>query len=217
MSMKPILFNTEMVQAILDGRKTVTRRICKDANDYTVPMIDFIDNDKRTYAVQSFYDKNHEDPCSLAEVNMPICIGDILWVRETWGKGYEEGSYIYKASDKLASLPSFKESSRLIYHPSIHMPKEAARIFLKVTDVRVERLQDITEEQAIKEGFTDNRGFIHSPQDEYDNIHSAKQGFYSLWDSTVKKADLNKYGWSANPYVFVIEFEKIDKPEGWCK
>ena len=212
MSMKPILFNTEMVQAILDGRKTVTRRICKDANDYTVPMIDFIDNDKRTYAVQSFYDKKHEDPCSLAEVNMPICIGDILWVRETWGKGYEEGSYIYKASDKLASLPSFKESSRLIYHPSIHMPKEAARIFLKVTDVRVERLQDITEEQAIKEGFTDNRGFIHSPQDEYDNIHSAKQGFYSLWDSTVKD-DSQK--WESNLWVWVIEFERCEKPEGW--
>lgn len=213
MSVKPILFNTEMVQAILDGRKTVTRRICKDANDYTVPMIDFIDNDKRTYAVQSFYDKNHEDPCSLAEVNMPICIGDILWVRETWGKGYEEGSYIYKASDKLASLPSFKESSRLIYHPSIHMPKEAARIFLKVTDVRVERLQDITEEQAIKEGFTDNRGFIHSPQDEYDNIHSAKQGFYSLWDSTVKD-DSQK--WESNLWVWVIEFKRCEKPEGWC-
>ena len=213
MSIKPILFNTEMVQAILDGRKTVTRRICKDANDYTVPMIDFIDNDKRTYAVQSFYDKNHEDQCSLAEVNMPICIGDILWVRETWGKGYEEGSYIYKASDKLASLPSFKESSRLIYHPSIHMPKEAARIFLKVTDVRVERLQDITEEQAIKEGFTDNRGFIHSPQDEYDNIHSAKQGFYSLWDSTVKD-DSQK--WESNLWVWVIEFKRCEKPEGWC-
>ena len=210
--MKPILFNTEMVQAILNGRKTVTRRICKDANDYTVPMGDFIDNDKRTYAVQSFYDKKHEDPCSLAEVNMPICIGDILWVRETWGKGYEEGSYIYKASDKLAALPSFKESSRLIYHPSIHMPKEAARIFLKVTDVRVERLQDITEEQAIKEGFTDNRGFIHSPQDEYDNIHSAKQGFYSLWDSTVKD-DSQK--WESNLWVWVIEFERCEKPEGW--
>ena len=213
MSMKPILFNTEMVRAILDGRKTVTRRICKDANDYTVPMGDFIDNDKRTYAVQSFYDKKHEDPCSLAEVNMPICIGDILWVRETWGKGYEEGSYIYKASDKLAALPSFKESSRLIYHPSIHMPKEAARIFLKVTDVRVERLQDITEEQAIKEGFTDNRGFIHSPQDEYDNIHSAKQGFYSLWDSTVKD-DSQK--WESNLWVWVIEFKRCEKPEGWC-
>ena len=203
MSMKPILFNTEMVQAILDGRKTVTRRICKDANDCTIPMIDFIDNDKRTYAVQSFYDKKHEDPCSLAEVSMPICIGDILWVRETWGKGYEEGSYIYKASDKLASLPSFKESSRLIYHPSIHMPKEAARIFLKVTDVRVERLQDITEDGAKREGTIYPQG-----------LNNWVSQFHILWDSTIKKADLNKYGWSANPYVFVIEFEKIDKPEG---
>jgi hypothetical protein len=195
--MKPILFNTEMVRAILDGRKTVTRRICKDANDYTVPMGDFIDNDKRTYAVQSFYDKNHEDPCSLAEVNMPICIGDILWVRETWGKGYEEGSYIYKASDKLASLPSFKESSRLIYHPSIHMPKEAARIFLQVTDVRVEKLQDITEEQAKAEGCID---------------FNARDAFAELWDSTVKE-DWQKF--ASSPWTWVIEFERCERPEWW--
>jgi hypothetical protein len=208
--MKPILFNTEMVRAILDGRKTVTRRICKDANDYTVPMGDFIDNDKRTYAVQSFYDKNHEDPCSLAEVNMPICIGDILWVRETWGKGYEEGSYIYKASDKLASLPSFKESSRLIYHPSIHMPKEAARIFLKVTDVRVERLQDITEDGAESEGVCGLCYDAKTGAKKYDMTF-----FHILWDSTIKKTDINKYGWLANPYVFVIEFERCERPEGW--
>lgn len=210
MSMKPILFNTEMVRAILDGRKTVTRRICKDANDYTVPMGDFIDNDKRTYAVQSFYDKNHEDPCSLAEVNMPICIGDILWVRETWGKGYEEGSYIYKASDKLASLPSFKESSRLIYHPSIHMPKEAARIFLKVTDVCVERLQDITEDGAESEGVCGLCYDAKTGAKKYDMTF-----FHILWDSTIKKTDINKYGWLANPYVFVIEFERCERPEGW--
>ena len=210
MSIKPILFNTEMVQAILNGRKTVTRRICKDANDYTVPMIDFIDNDKRTYAVQSFYDKNHEDPCSLAEVNMPICIGDILWVRETWGKGYEEGSYIYKASDKLASLPSFKKSSRLIYNPSIHMPKEAARIFLKVTDVRVERLQDITEDGAESEGVCGLCYDAKTGAKKYDMTF-----FHILWDSTIKKTDINKYGWSANPYVWVIEFERCEKPEGW--
>ena len=209
MSMKPILFNTEMVQAILGGRKTVTRRICKDANDYTVPMIDFIDNDKRTYAVQSFYDKKHEDPCSLAEVNMPICIGDILWVRETWGEGYEEGSYIYKASDKLASLPSFKESSRLIYHPSIHMPKEAARIFLKVTDVRVERLQDITKEQAIKEGETSVKYDVSTGEEE----SAALDWFPVVWNSTVKN-DSQK--WYANPWVWVIGFERCEKPEGWC-
>ena len=214
MSMKPILFNTEMVQAILDGRKTVTRRICKDANDYTVPMIDFIDNDKRTYAVQSFYDKNHEDQCSLAEVNMPICIGDILWVRETWGKGYEEGSYIYKASDKLASLPSFKESSRLIYHPSIHMPKEAARIFLKVTDVRVERLQDITEEQAKAEECIDFNDKIGNSK--FDDVMefdlTARDAFAELWDSTVKE-DWQKF--ASSPWVWVIEFEWCEKPEGW--
>ena len=241
MSMKPILFNTETVQAILNGRKTVTRRICKDANDYTVPMGDFIDNDKRTYAVQSFYDKKHEDPCSLAEVNMPICIGDILWVRETWNicnmnAEYNSITFIYRAGKyESETVNTVNVTSELFdkydrsmaennpeWRPSATMPKSAARIFLKVTDVRVERLRDITEEQTLKEGFigipcthenagehgcTDcmNTGWLEPPQLE----------FMYTWDSTIKKADLNKYGWLANPYVFVIEFERCERPEEW--
>lgn len=93
------------------------------------------------------------------------------------------------------------------------MPNEAARIWLKVTDVWVERLQEITEEQAEKEGAIDNRSFIHSPNNEYDNIHSAKEHFKQIWNSTIKKADLDRYGWDANPWVWVIEFERCEKPE----
>ena len=145
MAIKPILFNTEMVRAILDGRKSCTRRICKDANEYVVPDMDFFNADKRTYAVHNFADKERTEQLSTAERSCPICPGDILYVRETWGEGYEEGTYIYRADDKLADLQTFKEASKIIYHPSIHMPKEAARIWLKVTDVRVERLQSITE------------------------------------------------------------------------
>ena len=221
MAIKPILFNTEMVRAILDGRKSCTRRICKDANEYVVPDMDFFNADKRTYAVHNFADKEHTEQLSTAERSCPICPGDILYVRETWGEGYEEGTYIYRADDKLADLQTFKEASKIIYHPSIHMPKEAARIWLRVTDVRVERLHDITEDGALREGAqgikcdhvargehgcTDcmNTGWIEPPQVE----------FMQIWNSTIKKSDLDCYGWDANPWVLVIEFERCEKPEG---
>ena len=97
------------------------------------------------------------------------------------------------------------------WRPSIHMPKEAARIWLKVTDVRVERLQEITDDDAIAEGANwrngKNVGFEEKMR------RTAVERFSEIWDSTIKKSDLDRYGWQANPYVFVIEFVKIDKPE----
>lgn len=98
--------------------------------------------------------------------------------------------------------------------PSLFMPKEAARIWVKVTDVRAEKLKEITEEQAVREGGINNRGFIHSPDNEYDRIHTAKEDFVRIWNSTIKKSDLDSYGWDANPWVWVIEFERCEKPEG---
>ena len=92
-------------------------------------------------------------------------------------------------------------------------PKEAARIFLKVTDARVERLQEITEEHAIAEGAIDNRAFIHSTDNEYDSIHTAKEHFEQIWNSTIKKTDIDTHGWDANPWVWVIEFERIEAEE----
>lgn len=212
MSMKPILFNTEMVRAILDGRKSCTRRICKDANECTVPDMDFYNADKRTYAVHNFSDKKHTEQLSIAERTCPICHGDILYVRETWFKGLKR--YMYRA-DYTNAEKYYKNGKEVAirWHPSIHMPKEAARIFLRVTNVRVERLQDITEDGAKAEGAIDNRGFIHSPDNEYDRIHTAKENFIEIWNRTIKKSDLDFYGWDANPYVWVIEFEVCDKPE----
>lgn len=229
MAIKPILFNTEMVRAILDGRKTCTRRICKDANEYTVPDMEFYNADKRTYAVHNFADKEQMEQLSTAERTCPICPGDILYVRETWehfdccccegdehGNCYQEpqqnvlnksyGCYMYRATDEIYG------DAR--WHPSIHMPKEAARIWLKVTDVRVERLQSITEDGAKAEGAIDNRGFIHSPENEYDRIHTAREHFIEIWSSTIKKSDIDRYGWDANPYVWVISFERCEKPKG---
>lgn len=198
----PILFKTEMVQALLAGRKSCTRRVIKLPDNMTGRPVG--NSGDSSNPLGFFYIGGIKRP--------PYQPGDILYVRETWGKGYEEGTYIYKADDKLADLPTFKESTKLIYHPSIHMPKDAARIWLKVTDVRVEQLQEITEAEAILEGAIDNRAFIHSPDNEYDHIHTAREHFIDIWNSTIKKSDTDKYGWNANPWVWVIEFERCEKP-----
>ena len=203
MKIKPILFNTEMVRAILDGRKTCTRRICKDANNYTVPDMDFYNADRRTYAVHNFADKEHTEQLSTAERTCPICPGDILYVRETW-MDYA-GRTMYKADCDIYRLDSLNLAG-FGWKPSIHMPKEAARIWLKVTNVRVERLQEINGDDALAEGVDK---YIHAngTLNEDQTITS----FIGIWNSTIKKSDLAQYGWDANPYVWVIEFEKCEK------
>lgn len=200
MSIKPILFNIEMVRAILDGRKSCTRRLVK----HDVESV-----------LNSPYHKVHpevEDKQIISKLcNPPYHTDDILYVRETWSEAYEEGTYIYRADDKLADLPTFKESSKLIYRPSIRMPKEAARIWQKVTNVRVERLQQITEVGIRKEGIeVDPKECVG----KFDFISELFFLFQRLWDSTIKKSDLDRYGWDANPWVWVIEFERCEKPEG---
>lgn len=156
MAIKPILFNTEMVQAILDGRKGCTRRVVKPQPKarlcYTYAGSHKGCIGKWTYpnrGAHEFWGEEYKLPENIKDEelskrwNPPYHTDDILYVRETWSEGYEDGTYIYRADDKLADLPTFKESSKLIYRPSIHMPKGAARIWLRATDVRVERLQDI--------------------------------------------------------------------------
>lgn len=213
MEIKPILFNTEMVRAILEGRKSCTRRICKDANEYTVPDMDFYDADRRTYAVHNYADKEHTDKLSTAERTCPICPDDILYVRETWKKA-PNGYYYYEdwQRNDIADVTKWKQS--------IHMPKEAARIWLKVTDVRVERLQEITEDGAKNEGAKQCYEQINTIENKpvtylaNDNRGYYVLGFKKVWNSTIKKSDLDRYGWNANPWVWVIEFERCEKPEG---
>lgn len=173
--MKPILFNTEMVRAILDGRKTQTRRVCKPG---TVVAIE------------------HGQPIG----GQPFYKGDILYVRETWGI-YENqhGVYCYKAGNTAALANKLEKDPSHKWRPSIHMPKEAARIFLRVTDVRVERLHQITEDDAISEGC--DRG----PS----MMRPYTSSFITLWDSTINPSDIERYGWDANPFVWVIEFQRV--------
>lgn len=222
MAIKQILFNTEMVRAILDGRKSCTRRINKDANDYVVPDMDFFDPEKRTYAVHNYADKERKIKLSIAERSCPICLGDILYVRESVFQGVAHcldvsgetecvltNDFEYYA-DGLHKKDHWKDKHENIWmhrRPSIHMPKEAARIWLKVTDVRVERLQDITSEQICKEG-------VEVEEPHVLNGEEKRYAFSSLWNSTIKKSDLDRYGWDASPWVWVIEFERCEKPEG---
>ena len=190
--MKPILFNTDMVRAILDGRKTVTRRVIKDKDIINAwdcesdgTPIAFIDHETGDSHPPAF-------PCQYQP-------GDILYVRETWARSMA-GTYIYKATDTPIILDRWR--------PSIHMPKEAARLFLRVTDVRVERLQDMRLIDCMKEGV---QLTLAEQGDLCIQGVRARDRFSGVWDSTIKPADLPLYGWAANPWVWVIEFEQVSK------
>jgi hypothetical protein len=218
MSIKPILFNTEMVRAILNGWKTCTRRLvssrqflgmlpdkCKNA-----APDDFLKGKRMTF--KPYCDMTDAELIMTA-YKAPYEPGNILYVRETWKKA-PNGYYYYEdwQKDDIADVTKWK--------PSIHMPKEAARIWLKVTDVRVERLQDITPKGAESEGvgnlFYDDIGYGEKNYGtEVDPEYGiTKEQFAWLWESTIKKSDIDRYGWDANPYVWVIEFERCEKPEG---
>ena len=191
--LKPILFNTDMVRAILDGRKTATRRIVKAPVLYSgtePPSRIFRDSDLFQFQW------NTGKTVGGFAIKPPYLSGNILYVRETWAEW--SGGYVYKADEICSAYPlAFVDR----WHPSIHMPKEAARLFLRVTDVRVERLQEIMNDppgpnnQVVREGCKYGCDFI------------------AIWENTVQKRDRDHYGWDANPYVWVIEFERCEKPE----
>lgn len=204
MSEKPILFNTEMVRAILDGRKSCTRRVVKKA-------IPFNESANCWNILKNGEWSGPVPKCKLIEQCAPYQVGDILYVRETWYKGAER--YMYRADySDTERFYRGGEEIEIKWRPSIHMPKAAARIWLRVTNVKVERLQEITEDGAKSEGAIDSRGFILSPDNEYNRMHTAREHFAEIWNGTLKKSDLDSYGWNANPWVWVIEFERCENP-----
>lgn len=218
MAIKPILFNTEMVRAILDGRKTCTRRLIKPQPDKKhIYPLGFVTDSTEKKEVGCFGFSANECGGSIQYVKPPYryAPGDILYVRETWKKA-PNGYYYYEdwLRNDIADVTKWK--------PSIHMPKEAARIWLKVTDVRVERLKEITEEQACMEGTDpfdeacyENNGWYPTFSDpDSGGAPNMVDGFYKLWNRTIKKSDIDRYGWDANPYVWAIEFERCEKPKG---
>lgn len=211
--MKPILFNADMVCAILEGRKTVTRRVVKPQPPLNIPL---------NYLFVP-----------------PYRPGDILYVRETWcvqsARRFDADARImFKAGGDMVRIQfpggGTQHHSRTQYdafvhkwaddrwHPPIHMPREAARIFLRVTQVSVERLQDITEldileKEGIEVGFPQPRPtYISLAYAETRLKPEVRKVFANLWDGTIKRTDRALYGWAANPWVWVIEFERCERP-----
>ncbi len=222
-NIKPILFSTEMVQAVLAGRKTQTRRYCANSSEVF----------ENYYTSNRFWNADIEDdPNPLAQfvqfrelqVQARYKEGDILWVRETWVRLHEaylqkldpdplspHFFYWYKADGEPVHFEHYNES----WKPSIFMPKEAARIFLKVTDVRVERLQDISEEDALAEGIKvidkDEAYFDYEFNGKNGHYATARGSFASLWQSI----NCKKHPWDSNPWVWVYTFERVEKPENF--
>lgn len=193
--MKPIIFNTDGVRAILEGRKTVTRRVIKPQPEgKPVPMT-------KSGCWPGYFAIQGTDKV----IRLPFLPGDILWVRETWTK--VDGEVVYRADDECPEgwhLTAWKSP--------VQMPKEAARIFLRVTDVRVERLHDMNLSDMCAEG-------VELQDDAYTKLWPKKtwRDWVSTWESTIKPADLLAYGWDANPWVWVIKFERIRKEEAQKK
>lgn len=167
---RPILFSAPMVRAILNGTKTQTRRACKGQRELS-NIHDF-----------------QLDRCPYGK------IGELLWVRETFLQ--DTNGFIYRADG------DFEGNAVILggWKPSIYMPRWASRINLEVTGIRVERLQDISEEDAIAEGVRIT--------DEYtgcaDDIDSHRHAYKFLWESINGKGS-----WDMNPFVWVVEFMRI--------
>lgn len=226
----PILFNTEMVRAILDDRKTATRRVIKKSQCTLLNKKETSELERE--GLHAPFDGMTDAELIASTYKPPYQKGDILYVRETWafmpcigcdgdyarpgtgmncydtqaveyddGESISDGCFIYRSY--------FKKPWRINWRPSIHMPKQAARIWLRVIDVRVERLRDITEEQAVKEGLY--KGWHRTKTSSW--ASTAKQAFMWVWDMTIKRSKISLYGWIANPWVWVIEFERCEKPE----
>jgi len=221
--MKPIIFSTEMVKAILAGRKSQTRRVVKPqyatkSTGEKIPLDEFVKNE--SYEV-------------LAQF-APYKAGDVLWVRETcaYFEGAAGAGYIYRADD--IHDPPIELCMPDRWTPSIHMPRRAARVFLKVINVRAERLQSITDSDAIAEGirFADlgeiqptwkasldggktyypakpkrlQGYFIGDDPDPAVLYGSPVHAFKNLWDSINAKRNNGEYAWKNNPYIWVYEF-----------
>jgi hypothetical protein len=227
MKESPIIFSTPMVKANLEGRKTKTRRLngLDEINEnpewYWLSKENYIDR-KGRFCQKFFTAKGFSKIVNCPYGN----IGDLLWVRETFvpmiiedhdGEGNDLYTWLYKTEPGCDNILRMMEDST--WKPSIHMPKSAARIWLKITDIRLERLHDISEEDAIKEGIipllmsltqfeTHGRLYFDYSKHEYMFNDGLKpiESFKSLWESIN-----GKNSWDANPWVWVITFEKYDR------
>lgn len=224
---RPIIINADMVRAVLDGRKTQTRRIIAPSIRTADVQFELHQQADGSWTpLHTFNEGTFDKTGSERPIKCPFgAVGDHLWVRETFAT-LEPGSYEpvtphdgyaqivrYAASDRLAN--SDRDVRGFNWRPSIHMPRWASRITLEITGVRVERLQDISEQDALAEGVR-RRESTPVTDPAYCNYLAANlndasewfdlpsDSFISLWQSI--------YGaesWQANPWVWVIEFKRV--------
>lgn len=201
---RPILFSTPMVKAIISLIKTMTRRtkgleaINKNPNDWAFNWFDYkvgyCFNQKSTLTPDRIADKTFNQVVIKCPYGL---VGDLLWVRETWCRSLDEdGDYLYRATEPDAD----DGDGGSPWKPSIHMPKAAARIWLKITDIKVERLQDISEDNVKREGAGGN-----VRQMSLYGANSEQRSFESLW-----KSINGTHSWNQNPWVWVVSFEKVN-------
>ncbi|MHA6161021.1 hypothetical protein ACX3X6_08965 [Pseudomonas sichuanensis] len=222
---RPILFNGPMVRALLDGRKTVTRRPIKPSMRGFDVSFELHQQDDGSWRPMHTFDESCMD--DQGTEHPIICpygqIGDRLWVRETWhcdhfevqrgpylkpadldiAEAREDGTLVY-AADGLTPY----EAEQPVWKPSIHMPRWASRILLEITNVRVERLQDISKQQALAEGvrlYTDHAecGDWYHVEGIETYSSDPRKSFELLWESTGGD-------WAGNPWVWVVEFKRIE-------
>ena len=237
MKQRPILFSTPMVQAILEGRKTQTRRVVKPQPIYDLSKGVTPFNHGILWGSRS--NKNPDGSYSLWKAKCPYGkVGDVLWVRETFINGnnasldsnigkdekdwtlrywlYKDGSQLYSDGSYFPENKTGKERGfkGIKWKPSIHMPKAAARIWLEVVSVKVESLQDITEADAVAEGVEPTTTMYEGSVQLYKQYNrepmsysEARGSFQSLWQSIN-----GPESWEANPVVWVIEVKQINKP-----
>jgi hypothetical protein len=207
---RPVLFSAPMVRAILEGRKTVTRRIVKPVRGYE--DCDTCRPDKAAASHSVWWHGRFENVGVMQDCpyGKP---GDRLWVRETFNRtnpGGEAGVYYYRADGKFPKcIGGGKFTGGESWKPNIHMPRVASRILLEVVAVRVEQLQDISEEQSVAEGCQAVDGCKwHTFEEAAAGVpmhdHTALDAFEALWESIN-----GEESWASNPWVWVVEFKKV--------
>lgn len=217
MKARGMIFNSEMVRAILDGRKTQTRRIMKIQPEHSgLGLRRVIDSKNGSDDGKYFWSSS--DACGLkARSKSFACpfgaVGDRIWVRETWAEAGASAPdlKLYRANYP-EHVPSIYENvppaEEIRWTPSIHMPRWASRILLEITDVRVERLNAISEEDARAEGIIDG-GCLNCGETEPCGCANpepdATDAFAYLWQSIYGQEN-----WNANPWVWVIEFKRVE-------
>lgn len=222
MKFKPILFNPEMSLATRKGLKNRTSRIINhdlshDHSEYrgvkwkNEPPVYYNISDNQ-WACE--YCGHGIDMGGHSYIKSKYQVGDILYVRETWGIGLQMANTVIYKADYIGKKAPLADGEK--WKPNIHMFKSLARTFLKVTGVRIERIQDITIEEIIHEGVdSECRQCCLTPlcldqKIKCDCYVEAFEMFEKLWNSTIEKKDFSKNSWAANPWVFVYEFELLE-------